>query len=42
MIRVGLFAKQTQVFDKKADQMAEANAGGGVRQLAKPRPVWCL
>ena len=42
MIRGQLIAKQTQVFDKKADQMLAANAGKSTGQVAKPRPVWRL
>jgi hypothetical protein len=37
MIRVGLFTKQTQVFDKKADQMIASNAGKSATQAARPR-----
>jgi hypothetical protein len=42
MIRGQLIAKQTQVFDKKADQMIAASADSRPVQITEPRPVWCL
>ncbi|WAJ36152.1 hypothetical protein OU800_16195 [Pseudomonas sp. GOM7] len=42
MIRVGLFAKQTQVFDKKADQMLASKAGKSAWQVTSPRHFWRL
>lgn len=37
MIRGQLIAKQTQVFDKKADQMSASNLGKSAAQEARPR-----
>ena len=37
MIRGQLIAKQTQVFDKKADQMLASSAEGTVMQVDRPR-----
>ncbi|MCW1936501.1 hypothetical protein [uncultured Pseudomonas sp.] len=42
MIRGQLIAKQTQVFDKKADQMTALDVGKNVRKVASPRHLWCL
>jgi hypothetical protein len=36
MIRGQLFAKQTQVFPKKADQMLRQPTGWNLRQIAEP------
>lgn len=42
MIRGQLIVKQTQVFDKKADQMLAANTGKSTRKVASPRHFWRL
>ncbi|MDU9409857.1 hypothetical protein RTH74_19790 [Pseudomonas sp. zfem001] len=42
MIRGQLIAKQTQVFDKKADQMIALDVGKNVRKVAGPCHFWRL